>query len=439
MAISKFNISIKNVKNILMEKANDLWGLCNTDRINAWSKYKPVIWLGVPDRTNDLWCASQKGNYGINIGGRNNLDPSGRDLSVKKWVYERPKDGTNSPARLGDFGGYNHDAKPPIYIHSDSELKVHPYNYKFTIPLSTGDIPLSLIDLSSVGWDRDKLRLMAVDTLSGVRYHCTTKLKDMTQTADYEFENQNTALTPAQNYNFRLFIAQYANDSIYSATGDGTTIFNDNVFTQTDQVVRCKSMADIEAENPTNTYARYIETRNVYYKTNTVEWKSVDLSSSIDDPAQAVPFVDINNFDPYRRELIFKLKFNTPDNVFNANTFNNTSLRTVTPMLNYSGEVGFNKQYFAGGRMKLYKSFNKLTGSLTDEWTDAMGYIPRGTVLYCVIPSRVYQSDLSPNNVKAVRTSVGVFFRNSETVCRATFYVKSDSQAQTLPTPSWTN
>lgn len=438
--IAKNNISIRNVKSTLREKANDLWTYCNSDNVNMWSKCKPVSFFGIPARFTDDWCAGDKGDYSIRMGGRNNLDPSGRDLSVKKWVRDKPQDGVNTPARLADFGGYNHNAKPPIYIYNDSEVKVNPYNYKFTIPLSTGDIDLSLLDLSvNTGWDKDYLRLMAVDTVSGIRYHCNTKLKDMVQTADYEFENQNTALQPAQNYNFRLFIAQYANNSIYSATGDGTTIFNDNVYTLTDKSVKCKSMADIEAEAPTNTYARYIETRNVFYKTNTVEWKSIDLSSSIDDPSSAVPFVDINNFDPYRRELVFKLKFNTPDNVFTANTFNTTSLRTITPIMNYAGQVGFNKQYFAGGKMKLYKNFNKLTGALTEEWTDAMGYIPRGTVLYAVIPSMVYQSDLSPNNVKAVRTSVGVFFRNSETVCRATFYVKSDSQAQTLPTPSWNN
>lgn len=438
--IGRNNISIRNVKSTLRDKANDLWSYCNSDNVNMWSKCKPVSFFGIPARITDDWCAGDKGDYSIKMGGRNNLDPSGRDLSVKKWVRDKPMDGVNTPARLADFGGYNHDAKPPIYIYNDTELKVNPYNYKFTIPLSTGDIDLSLLDLSvNTGWDRDYLRLMAVDTNTGVRYHCNTKLKDMLTTADYEFANQNTALQPAQNYNFRLFIAQYANNSIYSSTGDGTTIFNDNVHTLTDKTVKCKSMADIEAENITTTYSRYIKVRNLYYPTNTTEWHSIDLSVSVDNPASAKPYLDINNFNPYTQSLVFKLELDGPDNVLRGE-WNSDSWRCTTSMLDYAQSTPMFSRYPLNGTvLRMYRDFNPLTGVLSNEYKFEDGYITRGSIIYISVPSRVYQSDLQPDKVKPVRSTTTLFFGKCETICSGTFYVKSDSQAQTMPVPSWNN
>lgn len=432
---------MRNVKNTIKEKANDLWTYCNSDNVNMWSKCKPVSFFGIPARINDDWCSGDKGDYSIKMGGRNNLDiGSGRDLGVKKWVRDKPMDGVNTPARLADFGGYNHSAKPPIYIYNDAEVKVNPYNYKFTIPLSTGDIDLSLLDLSvTTGWDKDYLRLMAVDTLSGVRYHCTTKLKDMTSTADYEFENQNTALTPTQAYNFRLFIAQYADNSIYSSTGDGTTIFNDSVYTLTDKVVKCKSMADIEAENITNTYSRYIKVRNLYYPTNTREWQSVDLTLTVDNPDAAKPYVDITNFNPYTKSLVFKLLIDGPDNVLRGEWASET-FRCVTSMLNYTQtEPMFSKFPINGNRLRMYRDFDPLTGVLSNEYMFEDGYIKRGSTIYISVPSQVYQSDIENDKVKAVRSTTTLFFGKSETICSGTYYVKSDSQAQTMPVPSWTN
>lgn len=83
-----------------------------------WAKYKPTCY---PSPFPDDWYKAKNGNYGINITVDNRVS-SWNNLVAEYSkanngyinIYNRPTGGANAPYRLGDFRGYNHNAKPEI-------------------------------------------------------------------------------------------------------------------------------------------------------------------------------------------------------------------------------------------------------------------------------------------------------------------------------------
>ena len=155
-------VSIDDVKSILGELSNDLATLCRSDKINIWSKYKPISCKGefkeypiredseeiVTSSYNKYTCAVRCGmnipidtyknlynNYGgegfaikaceyfyrDNVYGYNGYihDNTGIIVSGKHF----PKGGANSPYRLGDFRNYNSNAKNNRFLSSIPELR----------------------------------------------------------------------------------------------------------------------------------------------------------------------------------------------------------------------------------------------------------------------------------------------------------------------------
>lgn len=155
-------VSIDDVKSVLGESNNDLATLCRSDKINIWSKYKPISCKGefkeypiredseeiVTSSYNKYTCAVRCGmnipidtykNLYNNFGGegfaikaceylyRDNVygyngsiyDNTGTIVSGKHF----PKGGANSPYRLGDFRNYNSNAKSNIFLTSIPELR----------------------------------------------------------------------------------------------------------------------------------------------------------------------------------------------------------------------------------------------------------------------------------------------------------------------------
>ena len=111
-------VSIDDVKSILGESSNDLATLCKSSKINVWAKYKPTDY-NAP--FTDNWSKGKDGNYGLNITVDNRV--SSWNALVAEYsktnngysnIYKRPSGGATSPYRLGDFRGYNHNAKPEI-------------------------------------------------------------------------------------------------------------------------------------------------------------------------------------------------------------------------------------------------------------------------------------------------------------------------------------
>jgi len=76
-----FEINISQMRVALGVTTNDLGALCTSENINKWAQYKPGAWGGMTDYMAALF----------------------------EWVLP-----VNN-FRLGDFIGYNHNAKPPVY------------------------------------------------------------------------------------------------------------------------------------------------------------------------------------------------------------------------------------------------------------------------------------------------------------------------------------
>lgn len=116
--ISKSNIKVSKVKSVLGESTTDVGALCKSQKINMWSRHKPVHIANTPfpDRSSDWWRGSNL-DCGIVarvvslytlIKGAQTAD------TLNGWVYKRPYGGAISPYRLADFGLYYHKAEPPI-------------------------------------------------------------------------------------------------------------------------------------------------------------------------------------------------------------------------------------------------------------------------------------------------------------------------------------
>lgn len=111
-------VSIDDIKNCFGLSINDLGALITKANINVWAKYKPTVY---PSPFPDDWYKSKDGNYGLNITVDNRV--SSWSALVAEYskanngyinIYNRPTGGADAPYRLGDFRGYNHNAKPEI-------------------------------------------------------------------------------------------------------------------------------------------------------------------------------------------------------------------------------------------------------------------------------------------------------------------------------------
>lgn len=98
MSLPNDKISIPMVASELGTNENDLGRLCTHLNINKWAKYKPVI-----HPSTGILTAEQLKSTSYGIGSADG-------------TYARPTGGANSPFRLSDFIGYNHDAKPPVGV-----------------------------------------------------------------------------------------------------------------------------------------------------------------------------------------------------------------------------------------------------------------------------------------------------------------------------------
>lgn len=155
-------VSIDDVKSILGESSNDLATLCRSDKINIWSKYKPISCKGefkeypiredsdeiVTSSYNKYTCAVRCGmnipidtykNLYNNFGGegfaikaceylyRDNVYGYNGSIHDNKSIIVSgkhfPKGGANSPYRLGDFRNYNSNAKSNTFLTSIPELR----------------------------------------------------------------------------------------------------------------------------------------------------------------------------------------------------------------------------------------------------------------------------------------------------------------------------
>lgn len=127
MKLGTTDISIMTVRNILGYPSTDLGTLCSCDNVNIWSRYKPLKASALT--LNDTLRNSLTGFY---------IDPTTLYLE-----WDKPTGSSSSPYRLGDFRGYNHDAKQPsnrhiyldLYVENDSQINNYKeFSFNYTLP-----------------------------------------------------------------------------------------------------------------------------------------------------------------------------------------------------------------------------------------------------------------------------------------------------------------
>lgn len=101
-------VSIDDVKSVLGYGSNDLASLCTYEGINMWAKYKPVDSDNAFLDINTGW-KGKRNDCNINY-------PKATSIYDIKGYYSQADNGfthrtASAPYRLGDFRGYNHNAK----------------------------------------------------------------------------------------------------------------------------------------------------------------------------------------------------------------------------------------------------------------------------------------------------------------------------------------
>lgn len=115
-ALGTTNISVDLVNTTIGEGSNDLRALCVSNRINKWSKYKPVVFAGDTDLlANFNWWKTLDNFCGLSIEKHATIESL---ISAVEngtvWTYNHPTGGAISPYRLGDFRKYLHAATAPV-------------------------------------------------------------------------------------------------------------------------------------------------------------------------------------------------------------------------------------------------------------------------------------------------------------------------------------
>lgn len=101
-------VSIDDVKSVLSYGSNDLASLCTYEGINMWAKYKPVDSDNAFLDINTGW-KGKRNDCNINY-------PKATSIYDIKGYYSQADNGfthrtASAPYRLGDFRGYNHNAR----------------------------------------------------------------------------------------------------------------------------------------------------------------------------------------------------------------------------------------------------------------------------------------------------------------------------------------
>lgn len=119
MALAETGITVSMVKNALGVSSTDVGALCKSGNINCWSKKKPVILNNPAPNRNSEWWQGSTGNCGLTpylITNYTKIPDAYKlnDNNMNGWIYNPPTGGSVAPYRLADFGGYDHNANPPL-------------------------------------------------------------------------------------------------------------------------------------------------------------------------------------------------------------------------------------------------------------------------------------------------------------------------------------
>lgn len=117
-ALGTTNISTTLVRNTLGEDNNDVGLLCTSDKINRFSKYKPILHT---DPHYNLVLSGSPDNswWGLTIPTLDQMNSYGN------WTYDKPP--SSYPKRLGDFRMYYHEAPIALIQQVGNKMDVTPF------------------------------------------------------------------------------------------------------------------------------------------------------------------------------------------------------------------------------------------------------------------------------------------------------------------------
>lgn len=152
--ITDTQVSIYDVAYVLGAASNDVGTLCKHSNVNMWSKHKPVSYPHLEDTSRTMsvnpWIGDEPINvpYGITLPSASGSDTIPISLLTTNIGYKKPSGGANSPYRLGDFRGYNHNCITPYRVdmlegeHAENETHLLCYLIRLTpdVELPTNNI-----------------------------------------------------------------------------------------------------------------------------------------------------------------------------------------------------------------------------------------------------------------------------------------------------------
>jgi hypothetical protein len=158
-------VSIDDVKTVLGVSSNDLATLCSSDKINMWSRFKPINYNWIDPLNEEYFELARYGIKNIPVWSSvtamlswiNNPSaenaPGNLAYNAAMYQYDGPKGGMSSPYRLSDFLNYFHGSKSPIgpcLSSSVDEAEDNTFQISFDqAKHDTGHLQVRLSDLSN--------------------------------------------------------------------------------------------------------------------------------------------------------------------------------------------------------------------------------------------------------------------------------------------------
>lgn len=139
------NIWTSLVRDKLGESSDDINDLCTSDKVNMFSKFKPID-------INRLFSVSSSEHEALNYGIIVYQIADFKNTTGKKWEWLKP---TSYPKRLQDFRNYYHDAPNPIEHIRGTNYIVNRFDgggktIAFTIPPAPTGYELYAVDVSEI-------------------------------------------------------------------------------------------------------------------------------------------------------------------------------------------------------------------------------------------------------------------------------------------------
>lgn len=199
-------ISISDVKKTLGVSDSDVYKLCRSEKINMWSRYKPVRITDTlfPDR-NSLWYRGSNNDCGIKPTRATSTDviPALYNEGWADWSYSRPTGGMGSPLRLADFEKYLHNAIAPIKRFMCPSLVRQNGTFTCSVLVASpveneeqfkeaGSISLSEIFISGVKLSKWYLGAVVTDTEGTVKFFAAGSKNSVDGSFGYGFPEFST-------------------------------------------------------------------------------------------------------------------------------------------------------------------------------------------------------------------------------------------------------